>query len=156
MLLGFERLLWLVRQNAGGISNKRIGKDQVLKQVTRDFPKVAQRLETARRKATDLPNEAAKAITDAFEAVMTSQAESVDTNKLVRAILTRHKDVQEGKFDRGKRKSPWIVEDQGYYRLTFARAGGLGYEVTDIDQIAPHDYRLRNGLRFVRALESTR
>jgi hypothetical protein len=78
---------------------------------------------------------------------------SRDPEAAVAALLQRHKDVQEGKLDRGRRKSPWVVEDGGAYRLTFARVGGLDRPVTDPTGIAPHDYRLRNARRFLVALE---
>jgi hypothetical protein len=69
-------------------------------------------------------------------------------------VLERHRDVQQGKFDRGQRKAAWVRRDpaNGFVRLTsqrhqLPRSGR--YE--SWDQVPWHPYRTYGARRFVRA-----
>ena len=62
---------------------------------------------------------------------------------LAKAIVRRHRDVQNGKFDGGRRKMPWIEESMRGFVLASTRVGGLDHEVTDPVEITPHPYRLQ-------------
>lgn len=67
------------------------------------------------------------------------------------AILKRHTDVQHGKFDRGRRKMPWVENVDGQIRLTTTRVGGLNREATTPDDIVPHPYRLDSAHALIAA-----
>jgi hypothetical protein len=77
-----------------------------------------------------------------------------DAADLLVLVLDRHRDVQQGKFDRGEPKAPWVRRDQanGSVRLTaqrhqLPRSGRYeGWE-----QIPWHPYRTYGARRFVRA-----
>jgi hypothetical protein len=65
---------------------------------------------------------------------------------LAERIMARHGDVQRGKFDKGRRKMPWIEHvAQGSIALTSTRVGGLRFEATEPTRIIPHLYRLSAG-----------
>jgi hypothetical protein len=65
-----------------------------------------------------------------------------DHSAFIDAFVNRHADVQHGKFDRGRRKMPWLERNGVRIALTMTRAGGLNREVTQPAQITPHPYRL--------------
>lgn len=69
-------------------------------------------------------------------------------------VLDRHRDVQQGKFDRGERKAPWVCRDaaNNSVRLTAQRhqlPRSKRYE--DWEQIPWHSYRTDGAWRFVEA-----
>ncbi len=73
---------------------------------------------------------------------------------LLGLVLDRHRDVQEGKLDRGERKAVWVRRDpvSGSVRLTsqrhqLPRSG----RYDNWDQIPWHPYRTFGARRFVRA-----
>ncbi len=68
--------------------------------------------------------------------------ESADINAFIGAIVGRHTDIQHGKFDRGRRKMPWIELNDGRITLTMTRAGGMNREATLPEHIQVHPYRL--------------
>jgi hypothetical protein len=70
---------------------------------------------------------------------------------LTRELLVRHADVQGGKFDRGRRKMPWLEEAAGRISLTMTRVGGLDREAKRPDDIGPHPYRLGSADALVAA-----
>ena len=51
-----------------------------------------------------------------------------DNSAFVDAVITRHADVQHGKFDRGRRKMPWLERINSRLQLTMTRSGGLNWE----------------------------
>jgi hypothetical protein len=61
---------------------------------------------------------------------------------LTQEVLARHRDVQRGKFDRGRSKMPWLEVTADRISMTMTRVGGLNKEVTVPSAIAPHPYRL--------------
>jgi hypothetical protein len=75
--------------------------------------------------------------------------------ELGEAILARHADVQRGKFDRGRRKMPWVEQSPVGIVLTSARVGGLEFEATEAEDIAPHPYRLLAADRFLAAARTS-
>jgi hypothetical protein len=71
-----------------------------------------------------------------------TSAAVADIQTFVGVVISRHTDVQHGKFDRGRRKMPWLEQTDSRINLTVTRAGGLDSEATAPDDIAPHPYRL--------------
>lgn len=77
-----------------------------------------------------------------------------DGAALLGMVLDRHRDVQQGKFDRGERKAAWVHHDtaQGSARLTaqrhqLPRSG----RYNTWDQVPWHPYRTFGARRFVKA-----
>lgn len=143
-LLGFERLLWLCRTLPGGFATlDAIRKDDVfaalgpqLEASVQDFFKFMESGGTEHFRK-DLPK------LDDVAQFARSLGESVKSPaETVLAIMARHADVQHGKFDQGRRKSPWVEMNDGRIALTMTRVGGLNREATSPNQISPHPYRL--------------
>lgn len=119
----------------------------------------ASSLLNAVERATAIHQQAAQDLRGAFvEGGMLGFAEAArdvrDATGLLVLVLDRHRDVQQGKFDRGEPKAPWVRRNQanGSIRLTaqrhqLPRSGRYdGWE-----QIPWHPYRTNGALRFVRA-----
>ena len=77
-----------------------------------------------------------------------------DGEDLLGLVLDRHRDVQQGKFDRGERKAAWVRRDpaNGSARLTaqrhqLPRSG----RYDSWDQVPWHPYRTFGARRFVKA-----
>lgn len=70
---------------------------------------------------------------------------------LVEAILLRHRDVQAGKFEGGRRKSPWIEVREGRIAPTFTTATNVGRAPETIDDVPAHPFRTGAADRFVDA-----
>lgn len=72
---------------------------------------------------------------------------------MVSLVLDRHRDVQQGKFDKGERKAPWVRRDtaDGKVRLTAQR---YQLSVSDRrdrwDQVPWHPYRTFGAQHFIR------
>jgi hypothetical protein len=144
-LLGFERLLWLCRTlPTGAVGDADLRKDPVMKHVGADLPHavcgLANALEgaTTHHFRTDLAR-----LQDVREFLQLAGSACPNPVDLATVIMARHREVQQGKFDRGRRKSPWIERTpEGKIALTMTRVGGLNREATRPDHIVPHPYRL--------------
>jgi hypothetical protein len=143
-MLAFERLLWLSRRHAAAsVKLSELKTDPVLQAVSAGLPNRVQKFtgildngkEPAFRFNLDRLADVRKFLEDAAAA-------SADIKTFVAAIASRHADIQRGKFDRGRRKMPWIELDQGRITLTMTRVGGMSGEVTLPEQIQAHPYRL--------------
>lgn len=143
-VLAFERLLWLSRRHAAAsVKLSELKTDPVLQAVSAGLPNRVQKFtgildngkDAAFRFNLDRLADVRKFLEDAAAA-------SADINTFVAAIASRHADIQRGKFDRGRRKMPWIELDQGRITLTMTRVGGMSWEVTLPEQIQAHPYRL--------------
>jgi hypothetical protein len=73
---------------------------------------------------------------------------------LTRELMGRHAEVQQGKFDKGRRKMPWLEVTDGRISLTMTRVGGLDREATAAVHITPHFYRLASADALIKASES--
>jgi hypothetical protein len=141
VLLGFERMLWLCRQLCT-VSRDVRRTDGVLASVCSSLPEAIGQLESAieQRTGEHLGRDLAR-LGDARD-FLKAAAAAGDPLALSDVLLRRHRDVQHGKLDRGRRKMPWIDEVEGGIALTSARVGGLGFEATEPSQISAHPYRL--------------
>ena len=59
--------------------------------------------------------------------------------------------MQAGKFDRGRRKAPWIERNSGGLVLASSQVGGIPFEATGVEDIRPHAYRLATADAFLAA-----
>jgi hypothetical protein len=155
-LLGFERILWLVRQNPGGIPKSAVLRDPVVKRLGPLLEQSARSVARGTEASTGLlPEMKRTTLADVLAFVDELGKRAGDGDALLGTILERHRQIQEGKFDKGRRKSAWVVQEGQHLRLTFARVGGLDREVTDASGIPAHVYRLSNAWRFMTALDIT-
>jgi len=143
-MLGFERILWLCRSATNAIlSREQLRSDKIIHNVCQVLPVAAQRLRRAfeEQRTGHLQGEIER-IEDVRRFIERAAAVCDNPLSLCNALLERHMDVQHGKFDRGRRKMPWIESGATGLALTATRTGGLSYSVESPDQITPHPYRL--------------
>jgi hypothetical protein len=87
----------------------------------------------------------------ALATALRSVADNID---LLCLVLDRHRDVQQGKFDRGERKAVWVRHDasNGSVRLTAQRHQLRRSDRYDSwDKILWHPYRTIGARRFIQA-----
>ena len=139
--LGLDRILWLCRSTAS-VRIDDAGADSVMKLVRTDIVPAAQRLDSAIGGAssphfrTDVQR-----LDDTRSFVLALAAAAASPRDFVGVIMTRHADVQRGKFDRGHRKTPWVEASGDTLSLTTTRVGGTNAELQDPSEIVPHYYR---------------
>jgi hypothetical protein len=76
-------------------------------------------------------------------------AESTDPLALADMVLRRHSEVQRGKFDGGRRKLPWMEEQDGALALTPTRVPETPADVQSFDDMRPHAYRMFTAQRLL-------
>lgn len=143
-LLAFERLLWLCRHHAAAsITLTELAGDSVLRTVKEHLPAQANRWFAALDQAsTSGFREDLNRLGDVRCFLESAVGSVAEHSAFVDAFLSRHTDIQHGKFDRGRRKMPWLERTDARITLTMARVGGMNREVTRPEQITPHPYRL--------------
>jgi hypothetical protein len=152
-LLGFERVLWLCKVE-GAVTTKRVTQDPVVNQCRQAISDVARKLQTVLSKpSTEIFRRNLDRLKDVQEFFEKAAANATTCQGFIDAILDRHTDVQNGKFDRGRRKLPWIERKEGRYELTLSKVGDVSGEPKNIDDIRPHEYRLAAADRFIAARE---
>ncbi|MCG3178255.1 MAG: hypothetical protein BIFFINMI_00581 [Phycisphaerae bacterium] len=149
--LGLERILWMCRHHpAARLQDMR--DDPILRLVASRLADavvcLVDALDSAQTVAFrgDLDR-----LADVRQFLVEAQKVCERPDSLALTILRRHTDVQHGKFDRGRRKMPWVESRDGEIRLTTTRAGGLNYEADSPDNIVPHPYRLDSADALLRA-----
>lgn len=144
VLLGFERLLRLARTlPAGDVAASDLRADPVLGRVCSYLPAAVGRFERSIEDATTTAFRGGiERLSDIAAFLIDAARACVAPVGLAEAIIARHADVQRGKFDRGRRKMPWMEWHTGRLALTMSRIGGLDFEATRPDDIQPHPYRL--------------
>jgi hypothetical protein len=155
-MVGLERLLYLCHTNGGGVSIAVIGSDTVLKTVTRTLPEGVAAL-NALLSAVKTPHfrkDTEERLRDVCSFLnFTADLSSSGNLGLSEAIVSRHTDVQHGKFDRGRRKMPWIQWQDGSLTLTMTRADGSYAKITKPEEILPHPYRLAAADAWIKAAD---
>jgi hypothetical protein len=156
-LLGFERLLWLARTVPGGIvTTSQQAADPVLQRISEQLPKVVRKfVASLDNTCTNYLAADSDRLADVREFLSRAAVVSSEPVAMTEVLVTRHRDVQHGKFDRGRRKMPWIEPSGGSLSLTSNRVGGLAFEVTDTEGIRPHAYRLAAADAFLAASGSS-
>lgn len=153
VMLAFERLLWACRSMpAAAVRAAELASDPVLQLVRARTPAAVRHfgklLDEAR---TEQFLAGLDRLGDVRRFLEVAAAASGSVESLARELLTRHADVQRGKFDRGRRKMPWLEETAGRISLTMTRVGGLDREAKLPGDIGPHPYRLSSADALVAA-----
>lgn len=143
-LLAFERVLWVCRNHAAAsVTLAELANDQVLGKVRKQLSTlVSCWFATLDRSATPGFRENLDRLDDVRRFLEAAAGSVADHSAFVEAFISRHTDVQRGKFDRGRRKMPWLERSDSRIMLTMTRAGGMNQEITRAEQLVPHPYRL--------------
>jgi hypothetical protein len=142
-VLGFERLLWLCREATMPVSDATRANDHVLQKVASALPGVVRELEDALgRTTTSHLGAHPEPLTDVREFLKRAVDTASSVTAMADVLFDRHGDVQRGKFDRGRRKLPWLERTAGGLTLTMTRVGGATGALGSPDDIRPHAYRL--------------
>ncbi|MBK7702670.1 MAG: hypothetical protein IPI34_07105 [bacterium] len=151
LLMGFERLLRRCKDE-GEVPVAALRGDRVFGRVRHDLPRlVDELLEAIDRVQTAYYRNDHDRLDDVRWFVEAAAQAAPDSDAFVRALIVRHRDVQQGKIDKGRRKLPWIDGSGNSLRLTLTHIGGRRDVVEDPDQIAPHYYRLAATDNLIRA-----
>jgi len=151
--LAFERMLWLCKNlPSASLSESAIKNEAILKQVRELLPKAtAEFCSLLDQGTTDGFRLGLERLSD-VRAFLEAAVHSCDSaNGLTQTIIERHIDIQKGKFDKGRRKMPWIEKTGNKISLSMTRVGGLRIEALKPDDVRPHPYRLRTALSFLEA-----
>jgi hypothetical protein len=150
VLLGFERVLWLCRAD-GTITAASVARDPVVSQCAEAIADDAQQFQQALASGMTEPFRRDLDRLNDVKGFLSIAAAANQTQLFVEALLDRHTEVQHGKFDRGRRKLPWIERKLGRYELTLSQVGDVSGEPKSVDAIRPHEYRLAAADRFISA-----
>jgi hypothetical protein len=144
--LALERLLFLCGERAdtaGSVRVSDLGRDSILRNVREELPaavtEFTQHFDSLK---SDHLLDVAAAITDVRDFLVQAARAACTCGSFLETILLRHTDVQHGKFDRGRRKLPWLQVSGDRLALTMTRIGGKPGEVTAPEEIESHPYRL--------------
>jgi hypothetical protein len=154
-ILAFERLLFLCRVATGAVVSRADERaDEVLARVRDALPRAVGRLDRVldQRRTNHLAG-GIERIEDARRFLARAAAACDSSATLVDEVVARHVDVQHGKFDRGRRKMPWLERTSAGLTLTSTRAGGASGELTSPDEVTPHPYRLGAATALLHAAE---
>ena len=143
-LLAFERVLFLCKASPAGTCDlSSLDRDPVIETVRSALPafvgKLGHTLGEAETERFRGGLDKLRDVRDFLESVARGCATG---SGLVEPILTRHIEVQHGKFDRGRRKMPWVDQRSGTLALTIANVALGKTPLETPDQISPHPYRL--------------
>ena len=143
-LLALERILWLCRHHsAASVRLTELATDSVLRFVKENLSSRVRRLVDALDQGTTPGfHENLDRLSDVRRFLEIASGAVADHSAFVDALIHRHTDVQHGKFDRGRRKMPWLERNEARINLTMTRAGGINREATLPAHITPHPYRL--------------
>jgi hypothetical protein len=144
--LGFYRLLWLV-QRGGELDLSGAATDHVVGLALDELQRHAGALDSALTGSTCLRGGAGR-WSDSLNCVKDA-AETRTAEQFVRSLVSRHGDVQRGKFDRGLRKTPWIEFRSSTIHLTLSQAQHLGREPETLDDMSAHEYRTLSAERLL-------
>jgi hypothetical protein len=144
-VLALERLLWLCRHHAATyVTLSELDNDTILQSVRNSFPAAVRRFLDALNDGSDPAfRQDLDSLSDVRRFLEEASGAVGDIEAFIGVVVTRHTDVQHGKFDRGRRKMPWLERDDSRIKLTMTRAGGMNKEARLPEHIAAHPYRLR-------------
>lgn len=153
VMVALERLLWLCRTlPSASISHGDLAEDPLMASIADVLPSVVGTYCTALEAgATPAFRDQLDKFVDVTAFLKQTAAACPDTYALADIILERHREVQSGKFDRGRRKMPWIHRQNGRIELTLTRTGGRDFEVQAPEDILPHFYRFEAADAFLKA-----
>ena len=150
LLLLFERLLWLCKAT-GSITPLSAARDPIVSEFGKQVSSCAGDLEEAVtlcsyegfRKGVDRLHD--------VQAFIQAAAAASSTRDLLEVVLARHADVQHGKFDRGRRKLPWIERTADRYDLVLSGVGDTSGEPRSLEDVRTHEYRVAAADRILAA-----
>lgn len=144
VVLALERMLWFCRHHAAAsITLTELADDTVFTFVRSNLPARARRLlDIMDNGTTPGFRQNLDRLSDVRRFLEAASGAADDNLAFVDAIITRHAEVQHGKFDRSRRKMPWLERNGSRINLTMTRAGGMNREATTPAHITPHPYRL--------------
>jgi hypothetical protein len=141
--LAFERLLWLCRHHAAAaLSFDALGSDSVLRFTVKSLPASVREMRKTIRNGTHPEFCLGLECLADVERFLEEASAAKEVEGFVHSLIARHTDVQHGKFDKGRRKMPWVEVNGTRINLTMTRIGGMNREATKLEHIAPHPYRL--------------
>lgn len=142
--LAFERMLWLCRHHAAAsITVTELADDTVFTFVRANLSARARCLLDILDNAVNTSfRENLNRLSDVRRFLEIVSGAIDDNLAFIEAIITRHTEIQHGKFDRSRRKMPWLERNGSRIILTMTRAGGLNREATQPAHITTHPYRL--------------
>lgn len=151
-MLAFERILRLCRTcQSGVLKPTALLHDEVIKKAADALPHAVGDFKSAIdaiKNAT--PVMSLDRIEDVYQFLIGRLSAASDIAQFCQAVLSRHADIQHGKFNRGRRKMAWIEESGAGISLTMTRAGGRDFDVDTPEKITPHFYRLGSADAFIR------
>lgn len=150
LLLLFERLLWLCKAT-GSITPLSAARDPIVSEFAKQVPTCASDLEKA---VAQCSYEGFRQGIDRLHDVRTfiqAAAVASSTRDVLDVVLGRHADVQHGKFDRGRRKLPWIERTADRYDLVLSGVGDTSGEPKSLEDVRSHEYRVAAADRFLAA-----
>jgi hypothetical protein len=151
VLLGLERILWLCKVD-GSVTAKKVARDPVVNQCCEAIVGAALKFQQALLEGLTEHFRQDLDRLDDVKAFLSNAANAEhETQNFVDVLLDRHADVQRGKFDRGRRKLPWIERKSNRYELTLSQVGDTSGEPKTVKDIRPHEYRLATADRFIAA-----
>jgi len=111
-------------------------------------------LDQAREINRKLAEEILTVLTDAGIGVLLTEINAIaSASDMLSLVLDRHRDIQQGKFDKGERKAPWVKRDTSGDKVSLT-AQRHQLVVSDRknswDQVPWHPYRTFGALRFIR------
>lgn len=151
-MVGFERLLYLARNSGDAIEIDAAAKDDFLAGALAKVAESIGPLEQCRsalheRALDDSARRLANVVGFAGQA-----GRAASSREFLHVLLSRHRDVQHGKFDRGRRKLPWIERSGGLLAVTSSLAGGSNNVIETADQVEPHAWRTYAAYQFLAAV----
>jgi hypothetical protein len=155
-MVGMERLLYLCHTNGGGVYKPVIASDSVMSMIANTLPKGVAVL-NATMAAAQTPHfrkDTEERLRDVLRFLdFTADSCGYGNLALAETIVARHADVQHGKFDRGRRKMPWVQWQDGSLTLTMTRVATSYTKITKPEEILPHPYRLAAADAWIRAAD---
>jgi hypothetical protein len=150
LLLLFERLLWLCK-DTGSITPLSAARDAIVSEFIDQVATCAGNLEKAvARCSSEGFRKGVERLHD-VHAFIRSAATTSNTQELLDVVLSRHSDVQYGKFDRGRRKLPWIQRTSDRYDLVLSGVGEVRGGPKSPEDIRAHEYRIATADRLLAA-----
>jgi hypothetical protein len=136
---------------------KTVGRKPTVKIAIEAVKSAATELSAALRRSGEVHPKTAQDIQavliDSGIGTLLANVETIRTaDEIVSLVLDRHRDVQQGKFDRGERKATWVRHDSGVgiVRLTAQRYQiPVSTRLDSWEYVPWHPYRTFGALRFI-------
>jgi hypothetical protein len=150
--LAFQRLLWMCCEApTGKVSRVERESDRVLQECAEELPRCYGQLTSSfERHQTSHVGRSPETLDDVV-AFLSRAAGSQSPDDLAEACVARHREIQNGKFDRGRAKMAWLDEVAGDLSLAATRVTLPDFEPQKVEQIRPHAYRVGAATNLIAA-----